>query len=768
MSHMIHHSLLSKDQFASTIAYTSTRALHSLVQVSSEVFWAPSLSRKIIEEDKKLARCTSLAELFQHVQSKESDPGISNLATQCSLLLDSRSIANSMENCGHTGTFDEMKLEAGMGTTPEVSEDHNVNQEESKMSRCSSQGSRADSTKQPNGDPSVSNAAYRASNDAMKLLYPSFTLLALLRHAVIGALRELSGLYIDFSRSLRFWLWAREHRFQYLFYQGFSLKNVVTPLGDLTMRQNSHIFSLRRLQRIIISLIGSLYLFLNGTNDYMHELQERIERYLPFTSSVNRSAELHDGTTKLYAHFRKTVQCVKSLIEIGFAELSQAPSTRGQDLERNELSSESETFEGENEEEHLGPWASKHTLNCGTATQSFRKTKSVVVLEQFLSVTSLLIKALADRAKAHIPPFVARYGRLLVVAPALLTMSLTVLLRFTPEEIIGILTRSFHTVRQLIQIYGVIPAKSIVQSLLYSRPGVDERLAAFQNEAQALAKIITDYHLDNVVGGKLPNDRLQQLQEKTYNALMRGDVDEEGFREINNHYRDSVRHPIRSLIFGHLPRILLIRMSIQSLEITRVVNGIDEVLESNQLNFQVMTIVPLLAASCLSIVWSWWTWRRTIGPVHHLMRQRWREAHRILNGEITVAHQFFYSKGKKPNVKSNATSRRHSLATSFFDGSPQMLRVAAVDPLDESHDQLDVNKTVRGGVRKDSTGLSDYEQGLLLLSIHEMRMCTMWFFSKYPLYNELLKDLEMLESTSLSRLNRLEVLKRMTVTHKFL
>jgi hypothetical protein len=429
----------------------------------------------------------------------------------------------------------------------------------------------------------------------------------------------------------------------------------------------------------------------------------------------------------------------------------------------------------------------------------------------------LRLKGLVQRA--HNPPTSRHWQRIVVAAAATLPHFIW-LYRRTPEELVEIARGRFHVVRQIVKLYVVEPFIQLKESLFYVRPGVEDRRGAFERDAAALANIIRDFHED--MYPNMPVDRLEAMRDVTFDRLRAGVGDPEGFGLIEQQYRHSVRHPIRSVIFGDLPRILLIQMSYQALEMSRVANGVDEVLEGNDLNFKVMALLPVFAAGGVLVSWGLLRYRANYRPIRMRMKLLWRSLFRVIsfagNGQQalppfmrgTTSHAWagvhlstpasrvpqhtFPSDGGAPmttNTSSNnynpgrhcGTRRgeRFSAATtaaaailsrtwkrSKRDEGRHLEEVEPADFTGSSEDDrtssFAASLSTHGGVAS-ARQLTNYEQGMVLLLSHVMRSLAAEYLRSYEYFHELLEDLNDLESTQSSRHQRLATMERMQATH---
>ena len=435
------------------------------------------------------------------------------------------------------------------------------------------------------------------------------------------------------------------------------------------------------------------------------------------------------------------------------------------------------------------------------------------------------LKALVQRA--HNPPASRHWQRILVAAAATIPPFFWLYCK-TPAELLEFARSRYRFGQQLMRYYLLEPIAQLRESFFYVRPGVEDRRGAFERDAASLANIIRDFHEDMYPNMSL--DRLEQLRNRTLDRLRAGVADPEGYGLIDQQYRHSVRHPIRSVVFGDLPRIILIQMSYQALEMSRVANGVDEVLEGNDLNFKIMALLPVFAAGSLLVTWVLFRYRANHKPVRMRMKLLWRSLCRVIGfagsgqqmlppcmngaGHHPVAGvrladpptrfpRCALSSGA-PAANTTTTTNINANNTKSSRGRPGAAKggirfsaagagaaspaptaawprraderqVEEVDPAgfsmesseeDASFAAASVNARVDGVAAVQQ--LNNYEQGMVLLLSHVIRSLAAEYLHSYEYFHELLEDLNDLESVQSSRHQRLATLERMRSTHTFL
>lgn len=438
-------------------------------------------------------------------------------------------------------------------------------------------------------------------------------------------------------------------------------------------------------------------------------------------------------------------------------------------------------------------------LNSGLADQTVEQQEptvrdGAVVLLHCAYHSERLVHQLNNLLHHSLCPPASRHWQRILVAAVTIIPPFAWLYSKKPSELIAMARSSAAVVRQVSHAYVLEPLVQLRNSLFYVRPGVEERRGAFDRDAISLANIIRDYHEDCYPG--LSDERLNQLRDTTLERLRAGVADAEGVGLLERRYRRAVKHPIRSTIFGDLPRILLIQMSYQALEVSRVTNGIDEVLEGNDLNFKIMAIVPGLTAAGLLFLWSVFRYRANYRPLRIRMKLLWRAIHRVvsfagLNHHFTpsvfsgvapsgdrgapdayLINSPFGAK-RSPTFQFSAYSSPHD-ALEGNGGETEAVREGDEDPHElptqpTGAGSCDGGRSPRQHTRAGGTEttrrLNNYEQGMVLLLAHLMRCTVNEHLRSYIYLHELMEDLSDLESVESTQQQRLETLDRMRSTH---
>lgn len=383
-----------------------------------------------------------------------------------------------------------------------------------------------------------------------------------------------------------------------------------------------------------------------------------------------------------------------------------------------------------------------------TSAQEFPRVQSVIIGEA-LSASSLdpsdhiqrLVMGLIslsqeqsrwvalweDSLRLHIAPPAGRHWSrvavtLSVVIP--LTHTLTTMSWLDAKRFVA---TSRSAVEYVAHWYVVQPAKALYESLFHSRAGVEERRAKLQADVESIARIIKDYHKDY-----FDEPSHTELEEIRRNAIL-GD-----FGLISRHLEQAIRHPFRAFFFGNLVRLTLIQVQHLKLDVARVLASFDEVLETNDVNFRMMALGPLVIMGVALVSYLALRKKKKLRPAYTKMRVLWRSLHRL----ITFAR-----------------------TDEELDDD---------DDHEEEEEEDRGCRRLRGGLTRrplitSSAGsfLDDEEQGRVVLMVHTMRSLREYLYD-YPLIDAFLEDLDDLEASHSTRHQRLRTLGRMMSVHFFL
>lgn len=435
------------------------------------------------------------------------------------------------------------------------------------------------------------------------------------------------------------------------------------------------------------------------------------------------------------------------------------------------------------------------------------------VLLQCVQCSQVLLRRLTVLVqRAHNPPTARHWRRILVAVVTIVPPFMWVYTK-SPTELTAVAQKTVIVGRQMLWSYVIDPVMQLRESLFYVRPGVEDRRGAVERDAVSLANIIRDFHED--MHPDMSQKRLEELRDRTFKRLRAGVADPEGLGLIDEQYRHSVRHPIRSVLFGDLPRIMLIQLSSQALEVSRVANGIDEVLEGNDINFKIMAMMPVFLAGGLLATWGLFRYRFKYKPVRLRMKLLWRSLFRVISfagsgqglvlpflritapqqgirhhaeatplavdfprAQTTLARAADRLRGTKArrHVHSSAAAVSTTLDSSLPPRNTERGGSRGINDIDtaafsesgrDSESSSDESRSVSGSAVS-ARQLNNYEQGMVLLLSHVMRSIAAEYLRSYPFFHELMEDLNDLESVQSTRRQRLATLTRMRATHTYL
>lgn len=512
-------------------------------------------------------------------------------------------------------------------------------------------------------------------------------------HAIIYLLRDLSRLQASVAWSAWYWSWAQDHPRQATFHYALGSpsfwvsvvtkqRGLVTQVATVKYAASRHLLSLHSLFRLIVSCVGAAHGALERLNASLKVMEGELavnqlphradtpkhnDRLLATTSGVLvRSMLLQHGCVGPEAFdvlsetsgrpaaptHGEIVDDIRVVVTHTITTLTAmvAPTGLpmivaqevGEDLWMNEADPGGEIVGGvtgltEAMQRGKRPTSPQLRLSDFQHARQATLHEGSLALLNCVERSRCFLNAMEEVIqRTHKPPAARHWRRVAVFA--LTTVPTAIWVKtMSIEQLVSLAQRSWRTSKQLFMSYVVVPVRQLREALFYVRPGVEERRTAFDRDAKALANIVRDYHQDYYPDAK--QTQLDAVRDNCLDCLRRGVADDDGFGLIEKSYRRAVKHPIRGTVFGDLPRILLIQMSLQALEVSRVTNGLDEVLEGNDLNFKIMAIMPVVAASLMGGLWSILKLRSTMKPVRNRMKLFWRAVYRVVTmaeGEPTA------------------------------------------------------------------------------------------------------------------------------------
>ncbi|CBH17178.1 hypothetical protein, conserved [Trypanosoma brucei gambiense DAL972] len=357
--------------------------------------------------------------------------------------------------------------------------------------------------------------------------------------------------------------------------------------------------------------------------------------------------------------------------------------------------------------------------------------------------------------KGHMPPRGRRWRPvaffIFVVIP-----SVAWLAAGGARKLLQVCSSARTTLRWMVSNYVVWPLQEVRRSLLGSRPGVLERRRALEEEMKSVANIISDYCKDCSPDMSDAN-RLEQLHRDTLQSLRMGVMtDDEGYLTINRDFESAIKRPIRSVLFGNLPRLILVQLACKQLEVNRVINVTGEILEENDLNFRVMAMIPVITFLGGILQLSLQNRRVKRRPVILHLKLCWWAVHHLVTfpemGETSGANCEHPHHNHRDHYVKDVQLKLPEFRSDESPVSTNLEEVSLVNPSRYYH----------------STYLSDYDQGMLLLLTHHMRRIAMEYYPRCHHLKQYLEDLDRLESVWSTRQQRLSTLDRMWHAFHFL
>ncbi|ORC91579.1 uncharacterized protein TM35_000051750 [Trypanosoma theileri] len=580
------------------------------------------------------------------------------------------------------------------------------------------------------------------------------------RYLAIFLMRRLAAIHDKIASYLLYWSWAEIHYTQSSFHLAVSYRwwkwwwRGLFRRGwtgqEQCLRSNiiTHKSLLLRYLRVVVRSLGALYGLVDHMNAYVASMADMAaDVYMSNADSetaVSRPA-LGSPLTDHQLVEERLLRNIRAVVASSVSQLSniiRLPTVPLSDVSFSNPCGDIPflfSHAGDSLFFDVGP---KPAGENATHLQMFTTATLTDTLQLLTETAELACEHTTSLQESiqinHIPPSPIRWRRLLFIGctiPALVWMY-----GKSMEELRRTAATARGVFRGMLENYVVIPLREIRRSLFGGRPGVVERRRTLEMEMASVANIIRDYHEDYY-----PNSseaELRELRENTFAHLRTGVVaDDAGFALINRHYEAALRHPFRSALFGNLLRLMLIQLTYQQLEVMRVVNGTDEVLEGNDLNFKFMAMVPLCALLGGVMLIALQKRRAKLRPVNRQLKLYWRAVHRVVTVPLETMEEL------------------HPLPSAAFTVGDTADVQSSVS---KNPDAVHTMETRVG------TKLNSYDQGMLLLLTHHMRRLAMEYHTGYRHLREFLEDLDDLESVQCSRQQRLLTLDRMQRIHRFL
>ncbi|KEG07656.1 hypothetical protein DQ04_09171030 [Trypanosoma grayi] len=590
----------------------------------------------------------------------------------------------------------------------------------------------------------ASNGEVNLYNSVADEIIGWLQLLAWARCFAVFLMQRLVAIHDQVSWYLWYWSWAEVHPAQASFHlalgsrswwHGFMRRGYVGQMLQVQSGAIAHKSALNRVLRGVVRGLGAVYSLVDRMNVLVSSMEETTSSTHVHSISeleVVGCAECQAAEQRLLVNVRGAVASTVTLLaktvqlrDVGQAEASTSGGASSDMLMFSTYANESMLFE-------LQPKFSTDVMQKqASATASLKE--SLYLLRDTVEYTRNCIKALSEDVHTkHVPPK-GRYWRSIFITCCTVLPSVLWLSSRSMSNLFRMVASARLVLHGLAANYVVSPLKEIARSIFGGRPGVIERRRTLEMEMESVANIVRDYHEDYYAN--ISQVELQRLRDRTFEHLRSGVVaDDEGYRLINGHYETAIRRPITSALFGNLLRLMLIQLSYQQLEVMRVVNSTDEVLEGNDLNFKAMAMVPVIVFLGGVLFVSFQKRRAKLRPVNRQLKRHWRSVHRV----VTLAED------SRDGLLGLQGNQEKSLAITKND---EVLCLAEVGS---------------------ATNLNNYDQGIVLLMTHHMRRLAMEYHTNYRHLEEFLEDLDDLESVQSTRQQRLLTLNRMRQVHRFL
>src|SRR3990167_2473092 len=138
------------------------------------------------------------------------------------------------------------------------------------------------------------------------------------------------------------------------------------------------------------------------------------------------------------------------------------------------------------------------------------------------------------------------------------------------------------------------PLTKIYRTIRYDEAslGINASVENLESERQALATMVTNY-----ISSAHPSTSAEILAEINIKALD-GDVS-----MIISDYTESIRSPLREALFGPLLQLVLIQVHKLKVDAEKTVVVMDKLMRANELNFQILTLLPAVALFSVLVPW---------------------------------------------------------------------------------------------------------------------------------------------------------------------
>ena len=170
-----------------------------------------------------------------------------------------------------------------------------------------------------------------------------------------------------------------------------------------------------------------------------------------------------------------------------------------------------------------------------------------------------------------------------------------------------------------LQTWVWIPTKAVFRSLSHVRPDAEQQRAYLEAETELTAKVVSDFIREHH-----PNTTPAELH-RIEEAARSGDLS-----AIHAEHAEAVKRPIYSFFFGPLVQLMLIQLQQQKMAVTGVLISTDEVLESNDFNFKMLALAPVVLGAWAAVSAFARYRSRKKKPIYNRLKGCWRELCRLI------------------------------------------------------------------------------------------------------------------------------------------
>ena len=282
-------------------------------------------------------------------------------------------------------------------------------------------------------------------------------------------------------------------------------------------------------------------------------------------------------------------------------------------------------------------------------------------------------------------------------------------------------------------------------------------------------------------------------------AQIKSAVERSDLGRVSSDYVEFIRRPLVPLVKGLLPRLILIQVQQQKVDMDMLLDSTNDVLAQNDLVFRMFACIPFGVFASLAVLIRRRRHARHRSALFADMRVCWWKLHRIMCGNAPVNEQRALLTLKvADDDEEQATAAvgensdngsavggpfepRHPLrtpGTTPAGGASQPLRTAT--PALQQPAPVVVPSTAgsssssNGGAPAESSSwggtLQPKEQGEILIQVHALRVMSemIWPQRQAEAKMRFLDDLDEVEAKDASREARLRVLDRMSISYSFL